>query len=363
MHSPITASHKTQIGILITNIGSPEQPTPRAVRAYLAEFLGDRRVIDLPRWFWLPLLHGIILNVRTGHSTAMYTKVWTPQGAPLIATLKQQADGLRTQIAAHTGRQDVLVVAAARYGKPSIREGLQRLRTAGVGRVLVFPLFPQYTAVTTATTFDAVFDEYKRWRVTPELRTITHYPDHPAYIAALADAIRKGWAEAGTPERVLFSYHGIPQRYCQAGDPYEEECRRTSELVAERLELPRERWQMAFQSQFGPGQWLGSGDTYGIRGVGCGEGVSAWTWCARASRRDCLETLDEVAQEYREHYEQAGGSGLSLCAGAECARRSPGRAGADCPGAYAGLAGGVKRCSAILNLKRKASGVVPVMLT
>ena len=308
MHSPITALHKTQIGILITNIGSPEQPTPRAVRAYLAEFLGDRRVIDLPRWFWLPLLHGIILNVRTGHSTAMYTKVWTPQGAPLIATLKQQADGLRTQIAAHTGRQDVLVVAAARYGKPSIREGLQRLRTAGVGRVLVFPLFPQYTAVTTATTFDAVFDEYKHWRVTPELRTITHYPDHPAYIAALANAIREGWAEVEAPERVLFSYHGIPQRYCQAGDPYEEECRRTSELVAERLELPREMWQMAFQSQFGPGQWLGPATHTVLEAWGAEKRKRVDVVCPGFSA-DCLETLDEVAQEYREHYEQAGGSG------------------------------------------------------
>ena len=308
MHSPITASHKTQIGILITNIGSPEQPTPRAVRAYLAEFLGDRRVIDLPRWFWLLLLHGIILNVRAGHSTAMYTKVWTPQGAPLIATLKQQAEGLRTQIAAHTGRQDVLVVAAARYGKPSIREGLQRLRAAGVGRVLIFPLFPQYTAVTTATTFDAVFDEYKHWRVTPELRTITHYPDHPVYIAALADAIREGWTEAGTPERVLFSYHGIPQRYCQAGDPYEEECRRTSELVAERLELPREMWQMAFQSQFGPGQWLGPATHTVLEAWGAEKRKRVDVVCPGFSA-DCLETLDEVAQEYREHYEQAGGSG------------------------------------------------------
>ena len=308
MHSPITASHKTQIGILITNIGSPEQPTPRAVRAYLAEFLGDRRVIDLPRWFWLPLLHGIILNVRARHSTAMYTKVWTPQGAPLIATLKQQADGLRTQIAAHTGRQDVLVVAAARYGKPSIREGLQRLRAAGVGRVLVFPLFPQYTAVTTATTFDAVFDEYKRWRVTPELRSITHYPDHPAYIATLANAVREGWAEVGAPERVLFSYHGIPQRYCQAGDPYEEECRRTSELVAERLELPRERWQMAFQSQFGPGQWLGPATHTVLAAWGAEKRKRVDVVCPGFSA-DCLETLDEVAQEYREHYEQAGGSG------------------------------------------------------
>ena len=304
----MTASHKTQIGILITNIGSPEQPTPRAVRAYLAEFLGDRRVIDLPRWFWLPLLHGIILNVRAGHSTAMYTKVWTSQGAPLIATLKQQAEGLRTRLAAHTGRQDVLVVAAARYGKPSIREGLQRLRAAGVGRVLVFPLFPQYTAVTTATTFDAVFDEYKRWRVTPELRTVTHYPGHPAYIAALADAIREGWVEAGTPERVLFSYHGIPQRYCQAGDPYEEECRHTSELVAERLEVPRERWQMAFQSQFGPGQWLGPATHTVLEAWGTEKRKRVDVVCPGFSA-DCLETLDEVAQEYREGYEQAGGSG------------------------------------------------------
>ncbi len=308
MHSTTTASHKTQIGILITNIGSPEQPTPRAVRAYLAEFLGDRRVIDLPRWFWLPLLHGIILNVRARHSAGMYTKVWTPQGSPLIATLKQQAEGLRTQIAARTGRQDVLVVAAARYGKPSIREGLQRLRAAGVGRVLVFPLFPQYTAVTTATTFDAVFDEYKRWRVTPELRTIRHYPDHPAYIAALADAIREGWTEAGAPERVLFSYHGIPQRYCQAGDPYEEECRCTSELVAERLELPREKWQMAFQSQFGPGQWLGPATDTVLEAWGTEKRKRVDVVCPGFSA-DCLETLDEVAQEYREHYEQAGGSG------------------------------------------------------
>ena len=308
MHLPTTALHNTQMGILITNIGSPEQPTPRAVRAYLAEFLGDQRVIDLPRWFWLPLLHGIILNVRAGHSSAMYTKVWTPQGSPLIATLKQQAEGLRGRIAAQTGRQDVRVVAAARYGKPSIREGLQRLRSAGVGRVLVFPLFPQYTAVTTATTFDAVFDEYKRWRVTPELRTITHYPDQPAYIAALAAAIREGWAEAGAPERVLFSYHGIPQRYCQAGDPYEEECRRTSELVAGRLELPRERWQMAFQSQFGPGQWLGPATHTVLAAWGTEKRKRVDVVCPGFSA-DCLETLDEVAQEYREHYEQVGGSG------------------------------------------------------
>jgi ferrochelatase len=279
------------------------------LRNYLAQFLADRRVIELPRWFWLPLLHGVILTVRAPRSAQMYTQVWTPQGSPLIATLQRQAEGLRSRIVAQTGRRDVFVEAAARYGQPAIPAGLRRLRDAGVGRVLIFPLFPQYTAVTTATIFDVAFDELKRWRLVPELRTVQHYPDQPAYIAALADSIREGWAQAGMPERLLFSYHGIPQRYCQAGDPYEEECRRTSQLVAEKLAFPRERWQMGFQSQFGPGQWLGPATHTVLQAWGVEKCRRVDVVCPGFAA-DCLETLYEVAQEYREHYEQAGGGGF-----------------------------------------------------
>ena len=308
MHPTMTESGKTQIGILITNIGSPEQPTPRAVRSYLAEFLGDRRVIEMPRWLWLPLLHGVILNVRVRHSARLYSAIWTPQGAPLITILKKQAQALQTLIQARTGQQDIPVIAAARYGSPSIRQGLRQLRDAGIGRVLVFPLFPQYSAVTAATTFDAVFDEYKRWRWVPELRTVQHYHDHPAYIAALADSIREGWAQQGQPEHLLFSYHGIPRRYALAGDPYYDECCSTAQLVAERLGVAKEMWEVSFQSQFGPGEWLGPSTHSVLEAWGAEKRKRVDVVCPGFSA-DCLETLYEVEQEYRELYEQAGGSG------------------------------------------------------
>jgi ferrochelatase len=308
MHTSAVQPDHAPIGVLLTNLGSPEQPTPRALRTYLAEFLGDRRVIEMPRAFWLPLLHGVILNVRPRHSARLYAEVWTPQGSPLVVTLKRQAEALHAKLAARSGREDVRVVAAARYGRPSIREGLQQLRAAGVRRVLVFPLFPQYTAVTTATVFDVVFNELSRWRVVPELRTIRHYPDHPAYITTVAESIREGWVAHGIPERLLFSYHGIPQHYCQAGDPYEDECGRTSQLVAGRLGLPREAWQMGFQSQFGPGQWLGPATHSVLEAWGTERRKRVDVVCPGFSA-DCLETLHEVAHEYRERYEQAGGCG------------------------------------------------------
>ena len=242
-------------GLLITNLGTPDSPTTSSVRKYLAEFLSDSRVIELPKFLWWFILHGIILRIRPSQSAKAYKKIWTENGSPLLFISKKQVAGLK-KILAKKIQGPIRIELAMRYGNPSIKSGLEKLREANANRILVLPLYPQYSAVTTGSTFDAVVDELKKWRWLPEIRMINHYHDHPGYIDTLANSIMNYWKDNKKPQKLLFSFHGLPKHYFLAGDPYHCECHKTARLVAEKLKLNEEEWSVTFQSRFGPKEWL-----------------------------------------------------------------------------------------------------------
>lgn len=293
------------IGVLLTNTGTPDAPTPRALRRFLAQFLSDRRVIETPRWLWLPILHGIILNTRPRRSARLYQRIWTPQGSPLLLTIRNLAEGIYQSLLS-LNNLPIKVAAGMRYGSPSITDGLQSLREQGAERILVFPLFPQYSAVTTASAFDAVFNELKTWRALPELRTCAGYHDHPAYIRALAQSIQENWEKFGKPDRLLFSFHGIPESFAQRGDPYPQQCHTTARLVAEQLDLEEGSWQVAFQSRFGPQTWLGPNTDKTLEDWGHA-GVRSVSVICPGFSADCLETLHEIDIEACRIFLKSGG--------------------------------------------------------
>jgi ferrochelatase len=297
-----------KIGVLVTHTGSPAAPTPAALRPYLAEFLADRRIVNLPTWLWLPILHTIILNTRPKRSARLYENIWTEAGSPLLVMVDRQVKAIRTRI----GRQvetPVKVVSGMHYGQPSIGSALEALRKAGTERVLVFPLFPQYSRTTFASALDAVAAELGRMAWKPALRSVEHYHAHPGYLDALADSITAYWRANGKPERMLFSFHGIPQSYARAGDPYEQACRETAFWTAERLGLSERDWEIGFQSRFGPVAWLQPytdvllGE-WGRAGIECVDVV-----CPGFSV-DCLETIDEIGREGTHTFQEAGGGSL-----------------------------------------------------
>ncbi|HEB81330.1 MAG TPA: ferrochelatase, partial [Gammaproteobacteria bacterium] len=219
-----------KLGILLVNLGSPEAPTSAAVRRYLAQFLADPRVVEANRALWWLVLHGIILRFRPAKAAHAYRKIWSDNGSPLIHTTRLQTQAIQKKLEDRF-RGHVIVDMAMTYGKPSIQSGLEGLRRAGARRLLVLPLYPQYSATTTAAVFDQVTEVLQQWRWLPDLRIINHYHDHPKYIQALADSIRAQWEKQGRGERLLFSFHGIPQRYFDAGDPYFCHCQKTARLV------------------------------------------------------------------------------------------------------------------------------------
>lgn len=289
------------VGVLLTNVGSPAAPTTGALRAYLAQFLGDPRVIEYPRGLWLPLLHGVILNVRPRRSAEMYRQVWTDEGSPLLATLRRQGEALQEALG-----DAARVAVGVRYGQPSIAAALRALDAAGARRILVLPLYPQYSATTTATSLDAVFDELKTWRRVPELRTINQYYDHPGYIAALAASVWEHWAAHGRPQRLLLSYHGIPHDYADQGDPYPQQCAATTALLAAALGLGEGEYAMTFQSRFGPSQWLLPATDTTLAEWGR-EGLALVDALCPGFSADCLETLEEIAQDGAHEFHAAGG--------------------------------------------------------
>lgn len=296
-------------GVLLINVGSPTAPTAAAVRPYLRRFLGDPRIIEFPRWLWWLLLNGIILNTRPRRSARLYRNIWTEAGSPLLVNLQRQGEALRKQLQARTG-VSVPVAVAMRYGKPSLDEAMRQLDQAGVRRLLVFPLYPQYSATTTAASLDGVFDELKQWRWLPELRTITHYHDHPGYIAALANSIEEHWLAHGKADRLLFSFHGIPRRYFDQGDPYFCECQKTVRLLVKRLALAEADYGVSFQSRFGPMEWLRPYTDETLTAWGR-QGVRSVQVIAPGFSGDCLETLDELGREGHETFLEAGGASLA----------------------------------------------------
>ncbi len=292
-------------GILLVNLGTPEAPTARALRRYLAEFLGDPRVVDLPRWLWWPVLHGIILNTRPKKSAAKYAKIWTPEGSPLKVHTQRQAKLLRGLLG-QRGIKDVVVDWAMRYGKPAVADALDRLAKQGVGRVVVVPLYPQFSASTTASTYDAVNAWRRRHRGGPRILEVRDYHAHAGYVAALARSIGTHWEKVGRPDRLVMSFHGMPKRAIEKGDPYADQCRRTAELVAAQLGLRDDAWQITFQSRFGAAEWLQPYTQPTLEEL-ARQGVGTVDVICPGFAADCLETLEEIAMECRHAFLAAGG--------------------------------------------------------
>jgi len=294
-----------RLGVLVTNLGTPDAPTPAAVRRYLAEFLWDPRVVEFPRPLWWLVLNGIILRVRPRKVAKSYASIWTDAGAPLLDIARRQQAALQAELE-RTLPGPVVVALGMRYGNPSIASALRQLHEAGARRLLVLPLYPQYSATTTGSTFDALAEELRQWRWLPELRMVTHYHDDPGYIDALANSIR----EQRDPEaRLLMSFHGVPRRYLDAGDPYHCECHKTARLLAERLGLADDEWQIGFQSRFGREEWLKPYTDHLLRDW-AREGVRKVQVVCPGFSADCLETLEEIAEQNHDLFLTHGGESL-----------------------------------------------------
>ncbi|MDX1813050.1 MAG: ferrochelatase, partial [Gammaproteobacteria bacterium] len=292
-------------GILITNLGTPEAPTEKALRKYLREFLWDRRVVDVPRPIWWIILNGFILTTRPKKSAEAYQQVWTDEGSPLMSYALKQKQKLQNYFDQQS-KAPVKVALGMRYGTPSIESALQELRAANAQRILVFPLYPQHATATTASTFDAVGLAMKKSQWIPDLRFISSYHDNQGYITTLANHINTYWKENGKPEKLFFSFHGMPEKTLAAGDPYFCHCHKTARLVAEKLELSENEWQVAFQSRFGKEEWLKPYADETLIKLGKAGLKSIDVVCPGFSA-DCLETIEEMGQENKENFQHAGG--------------------------------------------------------
>ncbi|CAN0618662.1 Ferrochelatase [Burkholderia multivorans] len=305
--SNVAAAHR--IAVLLINLGTPDAPTPRAVRRYLAEFLSDPRVVEIPRALWQILLRAVILPLRGRASAKKYAAVWTPEGSPLRVHTERQVEGVRHLLASN-GYQ-VLVDYAMRYGSPGIAQVLAQLKRVGVERVLLMPMYPQYSASTTATAFDAAFAALARMRNQPEIRTVRHYADHPAYIHALAEQVRQHWAAHGRPDfaagdKLVLSFHGVPRRTLDLGDPYHEQCQQTAALLMAALGLSTIECRVTFQSRFGKAEWLQPYTEPTLRELGAAGVRRADVFCPGFTA-DCLETIEEIGMEVRDAFLAGGG--------------------------------------------------------
>jgi ferrochelatase len=290
--------------VLLCNLGTPQAPEPKALRTYLAEFLGDPRVVEIPRWIWLMILHGIILRLRPAASALKYASIWTPEGSPLKVWTERQAQLL--QNAFNLSNHQVLVRSAMRYGQNNIPTVLSELKEAGADRILILPAYPQYSATTTASVFDSVSSWSQKTRLIPEFRFINRYHDHSEYISALAHNIKAHWASHGRAEVLVMSFHGVPQRTLELGDPYHCECHKTARLLAESLGLAKHEYKVTFQSRFGKAKWLEPYTEPSVRTM-AQNGVKSIQVVCPGFTSDCLETLEEIAMEVREAFLHEGG--------------------------------------------------------
>lgn len=290
--------------MLWCNLGSPDEPTASAVRPYLADFLGDPRVVEIPRALWALILHGIILRTRPAKSAAKYASIWTPEGSPLKVWTKKQA----TLLAGWLGERGhrVTVRDAMRYGQPSIASRLDELKAEGVTRVLVLQAYPQYSATTTASVIDAVNAWSAHVRRVPEFRFVNDYHDDPLYIDALARSVARHWQQNGRADQLVMSFHGIPERNIKLGDPYQAQCLATARLLAGKLQLTPSHYRVTFQSRFGRAKWLEPYTEPTLRELGA-SGVGRVDVMCPGFPADCLETLEEIAMEGRDTFLGAGG--------------------------------------------------------
>ncbi|MBE9562700.1 MAG: ferrochelatase [Proteobacteria bacterium] len=294
---------EAKIGILLVNLGTPEAPTQSALRNYLAEFLADPRITEMPRWLWWLILHGIILRIRPKHSAKKYQNIWTKSGSPLLEISKIQLQLLK-QAVQKKFNFPTIITLGMRYGNPSIETGLEQLRQANARYILILPLYPQYSSTSSGSVFDAVSKTLKNWRLIPDIRFISHYHNHPFYIQALTNQIKKYWTEHGMPDKLLFSFHGIPKRFILKGDPYYYECQETARLVAEQIDdIPS---QIVFQSRFGREEWLKPYIDETLIELGK-TGLKRVDVICPGFATDCLETLEEIDKENRQNFLQGGG--------------------------------------------------------
>ena len=293
-----------RVGVLLVNLGTPDDPSTRSVRRYLAEFLSDPRVIEAPRLLWWLVLHGIILRTRPRRSAHAYQKIWTPGGSPLLVASRELANALGARLALQFGDR-VVVDLAMTYGQPSMRQALEGFRRRNVQRLLVLPLYPQYSSTTTGAIFERVTQELSSWRWMPELRFVNQYWERDAYQAAIADSIAAHWRAAGR-KHLLFSFHSIPKRYFAAGDPYHCFCQGTAHAVAQRLGLAEAEWSIGFQSRFGREEWLKPYVDGLLHGY-AHSGPKQVTVVCPGFATDCLETLEEIGMQNREMFLAHGG--------------------------------------------------------
>jgi len=305
---PRAVSNPPATGVLLANLGSPSAPTASAVRAYLREFLADPRVVELPRLRWWLLRNLLILPFRPFRSARAYRKIWTKEGSPLTVSGRQIAADLEWELGQRIDRP-IPVFCGMRYGKPSLAAGLGVLRQRGCRRFLILPLYPQYSATTTASVFDGVFRELSIWRHVPEVRTVTSYHDHPLYIQALASSVDQLWADTGRPTKLLLSFHGLPERYVEAGDPYEDQCRTTASLLTHALDFDPEHIDTAFQSRFGREPWIGLDTALMLKNWGR-ESLRGLDVICPGFASDCLETLEEIDIRGRNIFGKNGGKGF-----------------------------------------------------
>ncbi len=292
-------------GVMLINLGTPDAPTASAVRRYLAQFLSDPRVVEIPRLIWKLILHCVILRFRPRRVAKNYAKIWTEDGSPL----KVHTANLTVELADRLGERQIPVVYGMCYGNPSLQRAWDALKEEQVTRLLLIPLYPQYSATTTAAAFDGIASVMRQERWMPELRWVNHYHDHPQYIAALAASIRKHWNQHGKADRLMMSFHGIPERYVRNGDPYRCHCYATARLVAERLELADDEYHVTFQSRLGREPWLQPYTDHTLERWG-GEGVETVQVICPGFAADCLETLEEIQMENAQLFQEAGGKSL-----------------------------------------------------
>ena len=296
--------------VVLVNLGTPDAPTAAALRRYLAEFLSDPRVVETPRWLWWLILHGVILRIRPARSARAYASVWTEQGSPLLVGSQRLVDAVRAQLQQALGVAAPTVALAMSYGNPNLRKVLEDLRRQGLRRLLIVPLYPQYSGSTTASVFDAVSRQLQRWRWLPELRFVSDYYREPGYIGALAASVREHWQAHGRGERLLLSFHGIPGRYLINGDPYYCQCQVTARLLREALELSEAEVFVSFQSRVGREPWLQPYTDQTLQAWGRA-GVRRVDVACPGFSIDCLETLEEIADQNAETFVHAGGERLS----------------------------------------------------
>jgi len=304
---PMTdATLPKKIGVLLTNIGTPDAPTPKALRRYLNEFLSDPFVVHLPKLLWQPMLKGIILPLRSRRSAKLYQKIWQSAGSPLLTTSKKQAIKLQSRLSTLYPETQFNVALGMNYGSPSIATALHLLKEFQPEKIIIFPLFPQYSKTTTASAFNTVKKTLLTWRNKPKIAFIDHYYNHEDYINALVNSIKKHWQDEQTQSHLLFSFHGIPKSYINPNEPYDQHCNQTAKLVARKLNLNHDEWTLAFQSRMGKKKWLGPYcidllEQFPTQGI-----TSVDVICPGFSA-DCLETLEEISMTNQQRFIDAGG--------------------------------------------------------